>query len=278
MTNKIWFITGVSSGLGKALAQAALAAGDSVVGTLRKSEEAEAFDQIKPGHSHGIVLDVTDEAAIGPVVSRIEHEIGPIAVLVNNAGYGHEGLVEETSMEDFRRQFDVNFFGAVAVTKAVLPAMRVRRDGRIINITSMGGFITMPGIAAYHASKFALEGFSESLGKEVRHLGIYATAVAPGSFRTDWAGRSMVRSPRSIADYDEVMNPIRERRQKVSGHQLGNPEKAASAILALATSGAPPAHLLLGSDALKLANEKLESLRVEFDAWKDTTLSTDFIA
>src|ERR1700722_18479014 len=207
MTNKIWFITGVSSGLGKALAQAVLAAGDSVVGTLRKSEEAEAFDQIKPGHSHGIVLDVTDEAAIGPAVSRIEHEIGPIAVLVINAGYGHEGLVEETSMEDFRRQFDVNFFGAVAVTKAVLPAMRARRNGRIINITSMGGFITMPGIAAYHASKFALEGFSESLGKEVRHLGVYVTAVAPGSFRTDWAGRSMVRAPRSIPDYDDVMNP-----------------------------------------------------------------------
>jgi NAD(P)-dependent dehydrogenase (short-subunit alcohol dehydrogenase family) len=278
MTDKIWFITGVSSGLGKALAQQVLAAGHSVVGTLRRPEEAEAFSQLLAGRSHGVVLDVTDEGAIGPVVSRIESEIGPIAALVNNAGYGHEGLVEESSMADFRRQLDVNFFGAVAVTKAVLPAMRTRRTGRIINITSMGGFITLPGIAAYHASKFALEGFSESLGKEVRHLGIHVTAVAPGSFRTDWAGRSMVRAPRNIAAYDEVMDPIRERRQKISGHQLGDPQKAAQAILTLAASDAPPAHLLLGSDALRLADEKLAALRAEFDAWKDTTLSTDFPA
>jgi NAD(P)-dependent dehydrogenase (short-subunit alcohol dehydrogenase family) len=278
MTNTIWFITGVSTGLGRALAQAVLAAGHSVVGTLRKPEEASAFGLLVPGRSHGVVLDVTDQAAIIPTVSRIESEIGPIAVLVNNAGYGHEGLVEESSMADFRRQFEVNFFGAVEMTKAVLPLMRARRAGHIINITSMGGFITMPGIAAYHASKFALEGFSESLGKEVQHLGIHVTAVAPGSFRTDWAGRSMVRAPRQIADYDEVMDPIRERRQKVSGHQLGDPEKAAAAILALVNSDAPPAHLLLGSDAFKLANEKMESLKEEFAGWKDTTFSTDFQA
>ena len=151
-----------------------------------------------------------------------------------------------------------------------------RKAGRIINITSMGGFITMPGIAAYHASKFALEGFSESLGKEVKHLGIHVTAVAPGSFRTDWAGRSMVRAPRSIAAYDDVMNPIRERRQRVSGQQLGDPQKAAQAILKLARNSTPPAHLLLGSDAFKLADEKLALLQAEFDAWKDVTLSTDF--
>ncbi len=278
MTNKIWFITGVSTGLGRALAQAVLAAGHSVVGTLRKPEEASDFGLLVPGRSHGVVLDVTDQAAIIPTVSRIESEIGPIAVLVNNAGYGHEGLVEESSMADFRRQFEVNFFGAVEMTKAVLPLMRARRAGHIINITSMGGFITMPGIAAYHASKFALEGFSESLGKEVQHLGIHVTAVAPGSFRTDWAGRSMVRVPRQIADYDEVMDPMRERRQKVSGHQLGDPEKAAAAILTLVNSDTPPAHLLLGSDAFKLANEKLESLKEEFAGWKDTTFSTDFQA
>jgi NAD(P)-dependent dehydrogenase (short-subunit alcohol dehydrogenase family) len=179
-------------------------------------------------------------------------------------------------MAEFRSQFDVNFFGAVAVTKAVLPQMRERNAGHIINITSMGGFITMPGIAAYHASKFALEGFSESLGKEVGHLGIRVTAVAPGSFRTDWAGRSMIRAPRSIAAYDEVMNPIRERRQKVSGHQLGDPQKAAQAILTLTRNNAPPAHLLLGSDAFKLAGEKLVVLKAEFDGWKGVTLSTDF--
>ncbi|HEY4077530.1 MAG TPA: oxidoreductase [Rhizomicrobium sp.] len=278
MTDKIWLITGVSSGLGKALAEAVLAAGNIVAGTLRKPDEAAAFDCLAPGRSHGLVLDVTDETAIVPAVARVEREIGPIAVLVNNAGYGHEGLVEESSLDDFRRQFEVNFFGAVAMTKAVLPLMRARRAGRIINITSMGGFITMPGISAYHASKFALEGFSESLGKEVRDLGIHVTAVAPGSFRTDWAGRSMIRAPRTIPDYDAVMDPVRERRQKVSGHQLGNPQKAAEAILKLGAAENPPAHLLLGSDALKLAGEKLDALKAEFESWKDTTLSTDFPA
>jgi len=276
MTAKIWFITGVSTGLGKALADAALTAGDIVVGTLRKPEEAASFNQVAIGKSHGVLLDVTNEDAIEPLIAHTEESIGPIDVLVNNAGYGHEGLVEESSMAEFRNQFEVNFFGAVAVTKAVLPGMRERKAGRIINITSMGGFITMPGIAAYHASKFALEGFSESLGKEVKHLGIRVTAVAPGSFRTDWAGRSMVRAPRSIAAYDEVMNPIRERRQRVSGQQLGDPQKAAQAILKLARNSTPPAHLLLGSDAFKLADEKLALLRAEFDAWKGVTLTTDF--
>ena len=276
MTAKIWFITGVSTGLGKALADAALISGDIVVGTLRKPEEAASFNQVAIGKSHGVLLDVTNENAIEPLIAHVEESIGPIDVLVNNAGYGHEGLVEESSMAEFRNQFEVNFFGAVAVTKAVLPRMRERKAGHIINITSMGGFITMPGIAAYHASKFALEGFSESLGKEVKHLGIHVTAVAPGSFRTDWAGRSMVRAPRSITAYDDVMNPIRERRQRVSGQQLGDPQKAAQAILKLARNGTPPAHLLLGSDALKLADEKLALLRAEFDAWKDVTLSTDF--
>lgn len=276
MSTKIWFITGVSTGLGKALADAALVSGDIVVGTLRKQEDATAFSQTVAGKSHGVLLDVANENAMEPLVAQIEKDVGPIDVLVNNAGYGHEGLVEESSMAEFRSQFEVNFFGAVALTKAVLPRMRERRAGRIINITSMGGFITMPGIAVYHASKFALEGFSESLGKEVRHLGIHVTAVAPGSFRTDWAGRSMVRAPRSIADYDEVMNPIRERRQKVSGHQLGDPNKAAQAILKLAENRTPPAHLLLGSDAFKLAGEKLAFLQTEFDEWKAVTLSTDF--
>jgi len=276
MTAKIWFITGVSTGLGKALADAALTSGDIVVGTLRKPDEAASFNQVAIGKSHGVLLDVTNENAIEPLIAHVEESVGPIDVLVNNAGYGHEGLVEESSMAEFRNQFEVNFFGAVAVTKAVLPRMRERKAGHIINITSMGGFITMPGIAAYHASKFALEGFSESLGKEVKHLGITVTAVAPGSFRTDWAGRSMVRAPRSIAAYDEVMNPIRERRQRVSGQQLGDPQKAAQAILKLARNSTPPAHLLLGSDAFKLADEKLALLQAEFDAWKDVTLSTDF--
>jgi len=272
---RIWFITGVSSGFGRAIADAALNAGDIVVGTVRTEEHRKIFEALVPGRSHAMMLDVTDEAAIPPVVDRIEREIGAIDILVNNAGYGHEGLVEESTMDELRRQFEVNVFGAVAVIKAVLPLMRGRRRGRILNITSMGGLMTLPGLAWYHGSKFALEGISESLGQEVRHLGIHVTAVEPGSFRTDWAGRSMVRAARSIEDYDALMDPIRERRLAVSGKQLGDPARLAAALLQLVDADAPPAHLLLGSDALRLVSEKLQSLDKELADWKPLTLSTD---
>ncbi len=196
-------------------------------------------------------------------------------MLVNNAGYGHEGVLEESPLEEMRKQFDVNVFGAVAVSKAFLPYFRQRRRGHIINITSMGGFITMPGIAYYCGSKFALEGVSEVMGKELAPFGIAVTAVAPGSFRTDWAGRSMQRSPRRIADYDDVFDPIRQARHEKSGKQLGDPQKAAKAILQLIESEKPPAHLLLGSDALSLVRAKLAELSAEMDAWEAVTLSTD---
>ncbi|MEN5059923.1 oxidoreductase [Luteimonas sp. TWI1416] len=209
------------------------------------------------------------------VVDAIEADIGPLDVLVNNAGYGHEGVLEESAMDALRRQFDVNVFGTVAMIKAVLPGMRRRRRGHIVNITSMGGFITMPGIAYYCGSKFALEGISEALGQEVAPLGIHVTAVAPGSFRTDWAGRSMVRTPRSIADYDALFDPIREARRSRSGHQPGDPAKAARAILAMLDAPRPPTHLLLGSDALDLVRGKLATLEAELAAWETVTRSTD---
>ena len=275
---RTWFITGVSTGFGRAIATAALAAGDAVAGSVRRAQDQAAFEALAPGRAHGILLDVTQDDAIHPAVQRIEREIGPIDILVNNAGYGHEGLVEESTMEELRRQFDVNVFGAVAVIKAVLPQMRERRRGRILNITSMGGMMTLPGLAYYHGSKFALEGISESLGKEVKHLGIHVTAVEPGSFRTDWAGRSMVRSPRSIPDYDTLMDPIRARREAVSGHQAGDPALLAAAVMALVAAQEPPAHLLLGSDALRLVSEKLADLQAEFSAWRSVTESTDFPA
>ncbi|MFJ6322221.1 MULTISPECIES: oxidoreductase [unclassified Rhizobium] len=273
---KTWFITGVSSGLGQAIAEAALAAGDRVVGTLRNEKHLSAFAALSAGRSFAVVLDVTDYSDVQPSIDRIEREVGPIDVLVNNAGYGHEGTFEESTLEDLRRQFEVNVFGAVAVTKAVLPKMRKRRSGHVINVTSMGGLITMPSLSFYHGSKFALEGLSEALGKEVKDFGIHVTAVEPGSFRTDWAGRSMSRAPRGIEDYDTLMNPIRERRIAMSGKQLGNPRKLGEAVVKLVNSENPPAHLLLGSDAIKLVEQKLENLREEYAAWKDVTLSTDF--
>jgi len=272
--NKIFLITGVSSGFGRALAQEALAAGHTVVGTVRSADAKRDFESLSDA-AHGRVLDVTQFDRIDDVVSEIETCVGPIDVLVNNAGYGHEGVLEESPLSEMRRQFDVNVFGAVAMMKAVLPYLRARRRGHILNITSMGGHITMPGIAYYCGSKFALEGISESLGEEVKSLGIAVTAVAPGSFRTDWAGRSMTRTPRSIPDYDVIFDPIRQAREEKSGKQLGDPVKAARAMLAAIEADHPPAHLLLGSDALMLVRAKLAALDDEFRAWEATTVSTD---
>ncbi|AIO43812.1 MULTISPECIES: oxidoreductase [Burkholderia] len=274
-SGNIMLITGVSSGFGRALAQEALAAGHTVVGTVRSAQAARDFEALSAQAAVARVLDVTDFARIDGVVADIEANVGPVDVLVNNAGYGHEGILEEAPLDELRRQFDVNVFGAVAMMKAVVPFMRERRRGRILNITSMGGHITMPGIAYYCGSKFALEGISETLGKELAPFGIAVTAVAPGSFRTDWAGRSMARTPRSIADYDALFDPIRRAREEKSGKQPGDPAKAARAMLAVIAADHPPAHLLLGSDALRLVRNKLAALDDEIRAWEAVTVSTD---
>jgi NAD(P)-dependent dehydrogenase (short-subunit alcohol dehydrogenase family) len=275
--HKILLITGVSSGFGRAFAQAALDAGHTVVGTVRNAEAQASFEAVRPGKAVGVTLDVTHFDAIDAIVHDIEDRVGAIDVLINNAGYGHEGTLEESPLHEMRRQFDVNVFGAVAMTKAVLPAMRQRRRGHIINITSMGGYITMPGIAYYCGSKFALEGISETLAKELKVFGVAVTAVAPGSFRTDWAGRSMVRSNRSISDYDALFDPIRQARVDKSGKQLGDPDKAAQAILALVGMAEPPEHLLIGSDALGFVRAKLEAMLASLERNEALTRSTDII-
>lgn len=272
---KTLFITGISSGFGKALALEALASGHRVIGTARNQEALQTFEALSDERAHGVILDVTDFARIDSVVAGVESRHGPVDVLVNNAGYGHEGIFEESPLEEMRRQFDVNVFGAVAVTKAFVPYFRQRRSGHIINITSMGGTITMPGIAYYCASKFALEGISDTLSKELAPFNIFVTAVAPGSFRTDWAGRSMQRTPRSIADYDASFDPVRQAREEKNGKQLGDPQKAARAMLQLIDSAHPPAHLLLGSDALGLVRGKLEQSLKAIEQWEALTRSTD---
>ena len=273
---KQFLITGVSSGFGRAFAQAALEKGHRVVGTVRNDDAIASFERLAPGRATAVRLDVTNIDAIEPAVAGIEGTVGPVDVLINNAGYGHEGTLEESPIEEMRRQFEVNVFGAVGMMKAVLPFMRRRRAGHIINITSMGGFITMPGIAYYCGSKFALEGISEVLAKEVKPFNVAVTAVAPGSFRTDWAGRSMIRTDRSISDYDALFDPIRRAREEKSGRQSGDPRKAAAAVLALVEAEDPPVHLLLGADALTLVRDKLKSMSSEIDAWEDLTLSTNF--
>jgi NAD(P)-dependent dehydrogenase (short-subunit alcohol dehydrogenase family) len=276
VANKTILITGVSSGLGLALAEESLAQGWTVVGTVRSEEAKQSFEAKAAAKAFARVLDVTDSARIPGVVAELEQTVGPIDVLVNNAGYGMEGPIEESSMEQIRQQFDVNVFGAVAMMQAVLPYMRKRRSGRILNITSMGGLMTFPGVGAYHGSKFALEGFSETLGKEVRDFNIFVTAIEPGGFRTDWAGRSMTRAPRTIADYDATFEPQREARLKRNGKQNGDPAKAAKAMLTILADPNPPAHLLLGPDAVKLIEEKLDALRAEINAYRSLSMSTDF--
>lgn len=272
----IFFITGVSTGLGRAFAQAALDAGHRVVGTLRDEAARATFEALAPSRAIGRILDVSHFDEIAPVVEGIEREIGPITVAINNAGYGHEGLLEESSLEDVRRQFDVNVFGAVGVMKAVAPHMRARRRGHIINVTSMGGITTYPGLGVYHGSKFALEGISGAFGKELAPFGVHVTAVEPGGFRTDWAGRSMVRAGRAIADYDESFEPLRKAREARNGRQTGDPAKAGHAILALVASPNPPAHLLLGRDAVEAVRAQLATLTSEIDEWEAVSTSTDF--
>lgn len=274
--SKTFLITGVSSGLGRAFAEGALAAGHRVIGTVRRTNDADTFAALATDRAHPLVLDVTDFDAISAAVEEAERHAGPTDVLVNNAGYGHEGVLEESSMDDLQRQFAANVFGPVAMIKAVLPGMRERRRGHIVNVTSMGGFITMPGISFYCGSKFALEGISEALGKEVAGFGIRVTALAPGQFRTDWAGRSMERTPRSIADYDAVMNPLRAGRQAKSGNQPGDPAKAAQVLLALVEASNPPVRLFLGDDALGLVGQKLDSMRAEVATWDALSRSTSF--
>ncbi|MDP9992803.1 NAD(P)-dependent dehydrogenase (short-subunit alcohol dehydrogenase family) [Variovorax boronicumulans] len=274
---RTFFITGVSSGFGRAIASAALQAGHRVVGTVRNEQAAAEFQTQFQGDAHVKLLDVTQFDAVAPLAAAVEAELGPVDVVINNAGYGHEGILEESSLDEMRRQFDVNVFGAVAVMKAFLPFMRQRRRGHIVNITSMGGYITMPGISYYCGSKFALEGISETLAKEVKSLGIAVTAVAPGSFRTDWAGRSMVRSACSIGDYDSLFDPIRQSRIDKSGKQLGDPRKAAAAILALVDMQEPPEHLLIGSDALGLVRAKTEAMLASLARHEALTRSTDIV-
>lgn len=273
--SKTLLITGVSSGFGQALAEAALAAGHRVIGTVRQADAVAEFEAHTSGNAYARQLDLTDTPAIARVAEEIETSLGPVDVLVNNAGYGHEGILEESPTEEMRRQFEVNVFGAVELTRALLPFFRQRRAGHIINITSMGGYITMPGIAYYCGSKFALEGISDTLGKELAPFNIHVTAVAPGSFRTDWAGRSMRRSPRQIADYDALFDPVRQARLEKSGQQLGDPCKAAKAMLEIIESDTPPAHLLLGSDALKRVRDRLAGMTREIEDWEALTVSTD---
>ena len=263
MTTRTWFITGVSSGLGLALARAALSAGDTVAGTVRRELDRAGFEDVAPGRAIGLIMDVTDETAVRRAVADAEARMGRIDVLVNNAGYGLVGALEEASLAEIRDQFEVNVFGALAVIQAVLPGMRARRAGRIITITSVSGLAAWGGTGIYCASKFALEGATQALAQEVAELGIKVINVAPGGLRTDYAGRSLVLTQRTLPDYDGAARLPRRVLAEGAGHESGDPAKAAAAILKIAEADNPPLHLLLGADAIHYATRAAGQLQTD---------------
>jgi len=273
---RTWLITGVSSGLGRALAQAVLEAGDRVAGTVRSEVARQEFEQLAPGRSRGVLLDVTDRAGILRAVGDVEGWAGGIDVLVNNAGYGLVGGVEEASDAEVRAQFEVNVFGALAVIQAVLPFMRGRRAGRIVCVTSVSGLVGWPSLGIYSGSKFALEGICETLAQEVAPLGIKVTLVEPGGLRTDFAGRSSARTARTIDDYAATVGACKRILAEHAGHEWGDPRKAAQAIVTVVEAESPPLRLLLGADAIRYTSGKLGALTDEMARWKSLSLGIGY--
>lgn len=278
MTNNtpVWFITGSSSGLGLALAHAVLDRGFRAVLTARKPSTVEKLVQSHGDNALALPLDVTDKSSVEHAVAEAEAHFGHIDVLVNAAGYGYLAAIEEGENSEVRAQFEANVFGLLDVTNHILPGMRARRRGHIVNISSLGGLVAFPATGYYHATKFAVEALSESLAGEVAPLGINVTIVEPGAFRTDWAGRSMIESGTVIDDYAETAGKRRTQTRAVSGKQPGDPARAANAIIRAVESETPPLRLLLGASAYTVAMKRLDTLRESFEAWRSTTLTTDF--
>jgi len=272
MTN--WFITGISRGLGKALAEAALARGDLVVGSTRDGKSEIAASR---GTLHVLPLEVSDAAAIESTVAKAFELTGGLDVIVNNAAYGLLGAIENASDAEVAQLFNVNVFGTFRVIRAALPKLRARGRGHIINITSIAGRAPMAGSGLYAATKSAVEGLSHSLAQEVGPLGIKVTVVAPGAFRTDFLSSHSIRksAPASDGYMDSVGRTLR-RLDAMAGKQPGDPVRAAQALLALVDEEQPPLHLLLGSDALRRARENLDALIEEMDRWEEVTRGTDF--
>ncbi|MES2739368.1 MAG: oxidoreductase [Pseudomonadota bacterium] len=275
-TTRIWLITGCSTGLGFALAQAVLERGERVVLTARRPEQLAEL--AAPHGARALVtrLDVTDGGSIDEAVAAAHARFGRIDVLVNAAGYGYLAAIEEGQDDAIRAQFETNVFGLLAVMRRVLPAMRARRSGHIVNFSSIGGLVALPSTGYYHATKFAVEALSESLWHETAPLGVKVTLVEPGPFRTEFAGRSLVTSPIVIADYADTAGKRAAQSRAHSGKQAGDPVRAAAAIIEAVEADQPPLRLVLGQTALKMAYAKLDTLRDNFDAWRDVSVNVDF--
>ena len=260
---KTILITGVSSGLGLAMANAALARGHRVLGTFRDETQRQEFEGRAPGQTIGRLLDVTNTAAIQPLIDSLDRDHGPIDVLINNAGYGLRGVIEELDLEELRRQFEVNVFAPVALIQNVLPKMRARRSGHIINISSMGGVVTFPGLGAYHGTKFAILGMSDALAKEVQAFGIHVTSVLPGVYKSDWNGRSLAKVQHTITDYDALLEAAGR-----ANFSWGDPAALGEVVMDTVELGAPPVRLLVGPTAVELVRSQLEEFSEEIGRWK----------
>jgi NAD(P)-dependent dehydrogenase (short-subunit alcohol dehydrogenase family) len=269
-----WLITGCSTGLGRALAEAVLDRGDNAVVTARDAAGVQDLADAHPDTALALALDVTDHRRVVEVVEQAQQRFGAVDVLVNNAGYGYRAAVEEGDEADVEQLFATNVFGAVAATKAVLPGMRARRSGAIVNISSIGARITPAGSGYYSATKAALEGLTGSLRKEVEPLGITAMVVEPGAFRTDFSGRSLQQSAEAISDYADTAGRRRKEHDTAHGTQPGDPAKAARAIIRAVEVAEPPALLVLGQDAVDGFRGVLDAERAELEAWESTSVDT----
>jgi NAD(P)-dependent dehydrogenase (short-subunit alcohol dehydrogenase family) len=273
-----WFITGCSSGLGRALAEAVLAHGWNAAVTARDPKAVQDLVDDYPATALPMALDVTDKSEVAAAVAAAEERFGSLDVLVNNAGYGYRAAVEEGDDADVEQLFATNVFGPVALIKAVLPGMRARRSGTVVNISSIGVQICPPGSGYYSATKAALEGLSNSLRKEVEPLGLRVVVVEPGAFRTDFSGRSITESGTVIDDYAATAGRRRRQHDTTHGTQPGDPAKAAEALITAVTSDEPQALLLLGSDAVSATAAVLEDRQAELERWRDLSTSTDLDA
>jgi len=268
MDTKIWFITGISSGLGKALAEAVMANGDFVIGTFRKQTQVDAFNEKFATTAHAVLLDITNEEAIATAIAQVISKYKRIDVLVNNAGMGFVGAIEETAMTEVRRVFEANFFGTLKVTQTVLPYMRKADNGHIVQISSHGGIKAFAGFGIYNASKFALEGFSEALQQEVAPLGIKVSIIEPGPFRTQFASESLNEAKTVIGDYAGTAGAFREKLKSVHGKQEGDPIKASKAIIDFIDAKTDSLRLPLGKVPLVTIGMKLDSVRKDLETNK----------
>ncbi len=272
----VWLITGCSTGFGRELARLVLERGWRAAVTARDAGKVSDLVEGREDRAFALALDVDDRAQVEAAVRAAEARFGRIDVLVNNAGYGYLAAIEEGEDDEVRAMFETNVFGLIACTQAVLPGMRARRHGHIVNISSIGGIVSFAATGFYHATKYAVEGLSESLALEVAPLGIRVTIVEPGPFRTDWAGRSIRQSATRLADYEPTAGERRRQTEARSGNQPGDPVRGAEAIIAAVEAAEPPLHLVLGKPALGLARAKLDALRRDFDGWEPTTLGADY--